>query len=133
MSGDYEVGYGKPPVSGQFKKGQSGNPNGRPKGAKSLGTIVQTELATRLSITLDGQSKQVSRLEALVMKLMQDALAGDAKAQAHMLKLAGLYVPEDSSAETASLPPAEGDQALIKAFLKRMQAKAKSAEDSGET
>lgn len=27
---DYEVGYGKPPKSGQFKKGQSGNPRGRP-------------------------------------------------------------------------------------------------------
>ena len=24
-------GYGKPPKNGQFKKGQSGNPKGRPK------------------------------------------------------------------------------------------------------
>ena len=30
-SGDYEVGYGKPPVSGRFKPGQSGNPSGRRK------------------------------------------------------------------------------------------------------
>ena len=28
---DYEVGYGKPPESGKFKKGQSGNPKGRKK------------------------------------------------------------------------------------------------------
>ena len=27
---DYEVGYGKPPKHTQFKRGQSGNPNGRP-------------------------------------------------------------------------------------------------------
>lgn len=27
----YEVGYKKPPVSGQFKKGVSGNPRGRKK------------------------------------------------------------------------------------------------------
>ncbi len=34
-SADNDVGYKKPPKSGQFKKGQSGNPNGRPKGAKN--------------------------------------------------------------------------------------------------
>jgi Family of unknown function (DUF5681) len=28
---DYEVGYGKPPKTSQFKKGESGNPSGRPK------------------------------------------------------------------------------------------------------
>jgi hypothetical protein len=27
----YEIGYGKPPVQGQFQKGRSGNPNGRRK------------------------------------------------------------------------------------------------------
>lgn len=30
MSGDYEVGYGKPPVHTRFKKGQSANPGGKP-------------------------------------------------------------------------------------------------------
>ena len=39
MSDDYEVGYGKPPKSRQWKPGQSGNPKGRPKGARNrLGT-----------------------------------------------------------------------------------------------
>jgi len=28
---EQEVGYRRPPKSGQYKKGQSGNPNGRPK------------------------------------------------------------------------------------------------------
>jgi hypothetical protein len=31
-SGGYEVGYGKPPVAGRFRKGQCGNPGGRPRG-----------------------------------------------------------------------------------------------------
>ena len=31
-SGDYEVGYGRPPSHTRFPKGQSGNPGGRPPG-----------------------------------------------------------------------------------------------------
>ena len=27
----YDVGYGKPPVHTRFRKGQSGNPSGRPR------------------------------------------------------------------------------------------------------
>jgi hypothetical protein len=32
--GEYEIGYGKLPRGAGFKKGQSGNPRGRPPGAK---------------------------------------------------------------------------------------------------
>ena len=34
--GDHEVGYGKPPRNSRFVKGQSGNPRGRPPGAKLM-------------------------------------------------------------------------------------------------
>ena len=29
-AGEYEVGYGRPPVATRFAPGQSGNPKGRP-------------------------------------------------------------------------------------------------------
>jgi S-adenosylmethionine/arginine decarboxylase-like enzyme len=38
------VGYGKPPLHTRFKKGQSGNPRGRPRGAKNLSTLVSDAL-----------------------------------------------------------------------------------------
>lgn len=34
-SARYEVGYAKPPKTGQFRPGVSGNPKGRPRGAKN--------------------------------------------------------------------------------------------------
>jgi hypothetical protein len=42
-SGDYQVGYGKPPKHTQFKPGKSGNPQGRPKGTKNLKTDLIAE------------------------------------------------------------------------------------------
>ena len=52
---DYEVGYGKPPKSGQFKPGQSGNPKGRPKGAKNFKTELATVLANMIYRLLPGE------------------------------------------------------------------------------
>jgi len=37
---DYEVGYGQPPHHTRFKKGQSGNPRGRPCGSNNLKTLL---------------------------------------------------------------------------------------------
>ena len=41
---DYEVGYGKPPRHTRFVKGQSGNPRGRPPGAKNMKTLLTKAL-----------------------------------------------------------------------------------------
>jgi hypothetical protein len=123
MSKDYEIGYGKPPKAGRFKPGQSGNPKGRPKGAKSLKTIVQAQLGDKLEVKHKGKLRKVSKLEALVMKLVQDALSGNAKALHELLKLAAAYPPETEAKGVGALPVAEDDQALVEQFLARMMAK----------
>jgi len=43
-SGEYEVGFCKPPKEHQYSKGTSGNLKGRPKGAKNLKTDLLEEL-----------------------------------------------------------------------------------------
>jgi hypothetical protein len=54
--GGYEVGFAKPPQGTQFRKGRSGNPNGRPKGAKSIANILAKMGRERVRITTNGSS-----------------------------------------------------------------------------
>ena len=57
---DYKVGYGKPPKSGQFKRGKSGNPKGRPKGSQKLATDLAAELNEQITVREDGKARRVS-------------------------------------------------------------------------
>jgi len=41
LTADDRVGYGRPPRATRFVPGKSGNPKGRPKGARSVGAILQ--------------------------------------------------------------------------------------------
>ncbi|NJL50895.1 MAG: hypothetical protein HC909_04470, partial [Blastochloris sp.] len=50
---DYEVGYGKPPLSGRFVKGVSGNPRGRPKKARPASPQPDTSARDRFLAEAD--------------------------------------------------------------------------------
>jgi hypothetical protein len=52
---DYAVGYGKPPVETRFQKGQSGNPQGRPRGTKKLVTLLGDVLSPAIGIAETGR------------------------------------------------------------------------------
>ena len=58
---DYEVGYRNPPHHTQFKKGQSGNPRGRPCGSKNLKTLVNEVLNELVTITENGRRRKITK------------------------------------------------------------------------
>ena len=66
MADDYEVGYGKPPKHTRFRKGQSGNLLGRPKGSTNLQTEMKRLLAAKTKIKVDGVIQTVPTIEGPV-------------------------------------------------------------------
>ena len=61
MPSDDKTGYGNPPKHTQFKPGQSGNPAGRPKGAKNLKTDLEEEMRELIVVREGGNTKTVSK------------------------------------------------------------------------
>ncbi len=86
----YKVGYGSPPKEGQFKKGQSGNPDGRPKGAKNRKTILEKILAEKGFYREGAKRKEVTKLELLIHAIRLGVANGDTTAMRLYDKLMGL-------------------------------------------
>ena len=57
----YSIGYAKPPPSGQFKPGQSGNRRGRSKGCGDLGKLLEDELNVTVEVAEGGRRHKLSK------------------------------------------------------------------------
>jgi hypothetical protein len=77
---DYEVGYGKPPVHTRYRKGQSGNPRGRPAGAKNLSTLLTEALNEPVVVVEDGGRRKISKRQAMITQLVNQSVKGDLRA-----------------------------------------------------
>ena len=77
---DYEIGYGKPPPHTRFKKGQSGNPRGRPPGAKNLKTLLTDALNEPVVVTENGGHRKITKREAIVTQLVNRSATADWRA-----------------------------------------------------
>lgn len=73
------VGYKKPPASGRFPKGRSGNPKGRPKGSHRA--PPKEEVMSQLVTIRDGDGvREVTAEEAFLHKVQELALKGNSSA-----------------------------------------------------
>ena len=119
----YRVGYGKPPPEHRFKKGQSGNPDGarrkssrsRRRG-KSLKAEIIDELQEKVVLTEGGRRRKVARQTAFVKQIIADALSGDAKARADLIRLANQAETNPDSANAEDLIGAAKDAEILERF-----------------
>jgi hypothetical protein len=74
---NYEVGYGKPPISARFPKGISGNPSGRRKRAPDFGSELLQELNTKVVINENGKRKVITKRQGMAKQLVNKAVTGN--------------------------------------------------------
>ena len=70
------LGYCKPPHLSRFKKGQSGNPKGRPKGSRTKDLPFEAVLGRKVTIRDQGEEREVTAAEAFLLRLAKHGLVG---------------------------------------------------------
>jgi Family of unknown function (DUF5681) len=90
-SASYDVGYGKPPRHAQFRKGQSGNPGGRPRGRVSverLKALALHEAYRTMIVREEGRGAEpLSAIQAILRSQIKMAAEGNVRAQCAILKM----------------------------------------------
>ncbi|CAA2142220.1 DUF5681 domain-containing protein [Hyphomicrobium sp. ghe19] len=99
----YSVGYGKPPKHSRFKPGQSGNPKGRPKGARGFKAELDDELRQLITVTEAGRTWKLNKRRAIIKSLIAKALKGDPRALQLILS------QSNSLSDPTALQPTELD------------------------
>ena len=119
MALPYEVGYKKPPTRTRFRAGQSGNPRGRPQGAKGLRTLIRESLSQKVLARTASGEKKISRIEGVIHKTIELAMKGNARALTQLLSLYGTAVPEEHEVAATSAPDelSATDQAILASYL----------------
>jgi hypothetical protein len=121
MDMDDRVGYRRPPKHSRFKPGQSGNLLGRPAGVKSLSDIVRKIVTQKVTVTENGRTRRVPRLEAILLRAAGEASRGEARALRLLLQLTERY-GESAQAGVSRDEMAAEDIAILRRYLPDLDA-----------
>jgi hypothetical protein len=116
---NYPVGYRRPPVEHRFKRGQSGNPSGRPKGVRNFSSDLREELAELVSIKDGDSAVELTRQRAIVKAVVNAAVEGDQRAAITVFGWSSRAFGSEPEPETDESDP--DDQAIAEASAERQR------------
>jgi len=122
---DSGVGYGKPPRQHQFKPGQTGNPKGRPKGAKNESTILREIFERKIDNRSGGRVRKITILEGILLRITDDSLKGNTKSAAFLLNRYAAMV----SGELQRHDISDDDREVLEAFAQRLESQRATKEE----
>ena len=115
---DYEVGYRRPPWETRFRPGQSGNPTGVRKVGKSIGARLRELMNSKVTVTEQGRSRRISRLDVMLRQLANDAMRGDQRAFRLLMDFLHRYGAEAEGAVRSEEITSE-DLEILSDYLRR--------------
>lgn len=134
MTGDQDedAGYQRPPKRTQFKKGQSGNPKGRPKGTASFKSDLDAELREKLVLTENGREKRITKQRAFIKTLTAAAIKKDIRAVNALLACMRLFGVGNEEQPTNSENADPADLEFLESYLLRQRQQRTRTEKAAE-
>lgn len=126
---DYDTGFAKPPKAGQFDPGQSGNPAGKPKGARSMRTLLVELLDQPVTMSIKGVQHQVSAKQAVLNRLLMQALTGKTQDADLLVRLIKHALPEQFADEPSDHLSADETDILQRMVNKALLAREQTDEE----
>ena len=116
----YEIGYRRPPRHTRFKRGESGNPSGRPKGAKNLATVLAETIEEEVTLVEHGTRRKITKLKAAIKKLVDKATTGDVRSMQQLLNLTQWVEGQSDAIGTSDQTMTDADRKVIAAVYQRL-------------
>lgn len=119
MSEKNKCGFCIPPKEHQYKKGQSGNPQGRPRGVRNRNTIVREQMSRKITLTTpDGVSRHISTKEGIIAKQTNKALQGDLDSAKWIFGLSDAADAEYEAMSKARDTLSQDDKKILEQYIK---------------
>jgi hypothetical protein len=107
LSGNYKVGYGKPPSGTRFRKGVSGNPGGRPRGmtAGRAKRLALQEAYRPITVREGDEVRTLPTIQIVMRQQARSAVKGNGPAQRHFIDTVQAIEQEEAiqSAQAAEM------------------------------
>jgi hypothetical protein len=96
---DYAVGYGCPPLHTRFKKGQSGNPNGRRAGQPNLKTVLEQAIHQKVPVRQGKKVRKKPMWQAILDTHGRKAANGDVRSAGLIVNLVKAALSRECAVE----------------------------------
>ena len=118
-TGDYGVGYARPPKATQFQPGSSGNRAGRPNGRPSLNEIILEEAARIAKVKVGEKVLHIDKDRALMRRLFDLGLHGNVAALRFAMSLLAQAQAELGDTADPEAPLTEEELAVLNILSKK--------------
>jgi hypothetical protein len=115
----YAPNYRKPPIHTRFKKGQSGNPRGRP--AKNLAALLAAALNEKVTVTENGKRRQVTKREAVIAQLVNKSASAELRATKMLIDMLREVERRAEPAAAEKNPFSLTDKEVVQQLIARLR------------